>query len=197
MHVTCGFAGAISAGLVAAILVGGALLAPVADWDGLSPSRRRRGPSPTRSSWPSSRPRRTRDPASPAVDDSEPVAIPGEPRRHRRARPLGARRRHAGDAGPAGEGGGAPAPAGDDAEDDPEGLLGRDRRDDGSGGSRIPADRRARGRRLERRRLQGPDLGGLTGWTRATGPQRRRADSDGISNEDELAAAETSPTRAR
>src|SRR5215218_9534449 len=32
-------AGAISAGLVSAILVGGALLAPVANWDGLSSSR--------------------------------------------------------------------------------------------------------------------------------------------------------------
>src|SRR5687768_5076579 len=33
------FAGAVSAGLVSAILVGGALLAPVADWDRLSSSR--------------------------------------------------------------------------------------------------------------------------------------------------------------
>src|SRR3712207_2581404 len=33
------FAGAISAGLVSAILVGGALLAPVADWDGITSTR--------------------------------------------------------------------------------------------------------------------------------------------------------------
>src|SRR5689334_12414777 len=33
------FAGGISAGLISAILVGGALLAPVADWNGLGSSR--------------------------------------------------------------------------------------------------------------------------------------------------------------
>src|ERR1700754_2401853 len=33
------FAGGISAGLISAILVGGALLAPVADWEGLTSSR--------------------------------------------------------------------------------------------------------------------------------------------------------------
>src|SRR5215218_3586238 len=32
------FAGAVSAGLVSAILVGGALLAPVADWNGITSS---------------------------------------------------------------------------------------------------------------------------------------------------------------
>ena len=41
------FAGAISAGLIAAILVGGALLAPVADWNGLTSSRQSGGESGT------------------------------------------------------------------------------------------------------------------------------------------------------
>ena len=39
MHATCASPGAVSAGLVSAILVGGALLAPVADWDGLTVQR--------------------------------------------------------------------------------------------------------------------------------------------------------------